>query len=142
MEQMSPKMQEEYQAYLKERKAGGKKNGKKIFLIVLAAILGAATLFGIIAGIIVVALNGVKASEEYRVAYTYLIQSEAFDDMGATPEDVRFSSFSTTSYLTETEEGYKTTAELTFYVKGEKAIVICHKFDDKWSVCEECTAFG
>lgn len=126
-----------YREYLKTRK----KQKKGILWIVLASIGGSILLIATIVGFFMLIFSTAKSTEEYKVAYSYLMQSEAFAEMGAEEEDVRLNSMSSTTYLGGTEEGYDAEAEVIFFVKNETAVVICHRAEGEWYVCEECTTF-
>ena len=81
-----------------------------------------------------------KDSEEYQMAYTYLVESERFSELGLSEEDVKLVSSSTFHTIKngkeyhETEFGFKVGFLRQFYV-------ICHDEGDGWFVCTECTEF-
>lgn len=90
-------------------------------------------------GFIFVLLETVKDEAHYAAAYSYLLESEAFAQLGAEPDDALLTGFSHTSTirngLTETE------ACFTFLVKGRQLVITCHDEGYGWFVCEECTTF-
>lgn len=109
---------------------------KKSFLkAVLIVVLCLALFIGFILAI----LETVKDEPHYAAAYSYLLDSEAFAQLGAEPDDALLTGFSrnstTRNGITETE------AVFTFQVKGHQLIVVCHLQGEDWYVCEECTAF-
>ena len=102
------------------------------FLVILIA-----SIFGIVLGV----LESSKNIEEYKLAYQYLIQSEKFEELGLSEDDIIFNSFRHTT--STNADGNKTaTADLGFKIGGGRSIyVICHDDGDGWYVCEECTKF-
>lgn len=90
-------------------------------------------------GIVQIVLHSVKDEPHYAVAHSYLVESEAFRQLGAEEEDIRFTGFSRSSTtrngVTETE------AVFTFQVKGRTLTVTCHDEGSGWYVCTECTKF-
>ncbi len=114
---------------------------KKIALLV-GCIVGAIVLFCCVILIIATtALNAQKSTEEYQLAYTYLIESHAYEASGSDEDDVIFRSFSSTSRYDENGEPYKD-VEFGFDIgHGKTLYVICHYENGEWQVCEECTLF-
>lgn len=109
-----------------------KKSALKIVLIVALCIV-------VLIGIVQVALNSVKDEPHYALAYSYLLESEAFAQLNAEETQVRFTGF---TQNTTTRNGVtETDAHFTFQVKGHQLMVTCHLEDDRWYVCEECTNF-
>lgn len=89
-------------------------------------------------------LNNQKDTEEYKLAYSYLIESETFDkikEYNYSESDIRMSGFSTMTYLKPNYEGATKTTTITFSVDGSQLPVVCHYINDKWQVCEDCTIF-
>ncbi|MBR5187385.1 MAG: helix-turn-helix domain-containing protein [Clostridia bacterium] len=131
---------EEINRYPERRSAQSASNKKT--LIILLSVLGAAFIGFVVFVIFItnIMLENQKDSEEYQMAYTYLIESERFSELGLSEEDVKLVSSST--YHTkqngkeyhETEFGFKVGVFREFYV-------ICHDEGDGWFVCTECTEF-
>ena len=131
---------EEINRYPERRSAQSASNKKT--LIILLSVLGAAFIGFVVFVIFItnIMLENQKDSEEYQMAYTYLIESERFSELGLSEEDVKLVSSST--YHTkqngkeyhETEFGFKVGFLRKFYV-------ICHDEGDGWFVCTECTEF-
>ncbi len=91
--------------------------------------------------IVSIALSVQKNTEEYKLAYSYLTESEAFAKTNAEPSEIIFNRYSSQSRLT-TENGEPTqTATLGFIVKSQVFEVVCHKENDVWRLCEDCTLF-
>ena len=110
---------------------------KMVTVIVCSVIVFIALLLALILGI----LNATKNTEEYILAHDYLINSEDFKAQNADEGDIFFNSYSKSSYVNGTAEGYTSVAELSFYVKGTHYVVVCHEYDGTWQVCEKCTHF-
>ena len=115
-----------------KREPADKKTVAKTILLV---VLGLAFFFGIIFA----ALESVKDEPHYAAAHSYLLESEAFAQLGGDPDQVLLTGFSlnhiTRNGVTETE------ASFTFQVKGRALSVICHPQGEDWYVCKECTNF-
>ena len=115
---------------------------KKAVIAIIAASLAfililIASIFGIVLGV----LESTKSTEEYKIAYEYLIESDKFAEFGLTEDDLRFNSYNKST--TTNADGEKVTAaELGFRIGFTRSIyVICHDNGEGWYVCEECTKF-
>ena len=105
-----------------------------IFAIILAVIIG-------FVGIVQIILNSTKKSEEYKTAYNYFTESNAFKKLNADESKIRFNEYSRYSQLGEDGGKFNETAEIGFFVKRKFFTVICHNEDGVWKVCDECTEF-
>ena len=123
--------------YVKRTKLS-KKNVRALIAIILFAVI---LFIALIVGIVFGALNATKNTEQYALAYDYLVSSESFNSQGADEDDIFFNSYRGNSYSNGTAEGYSSSAELSFRVKGTHYVVVCHEYDGVWQVCEECTHF-
>ncbi len=115
---------------------------KKTVIIIVCAGLAATVLFiSLIAGVVFAALESSKNTEEYRLGYAYLIESNKFAELGLTEDDVRLNSYSRN--ITTNADGERiTTVELGFRIGfGRSMYVICHDDGEGWYVCTECTKF-
>ncbi len=114
---------------------GTRKPKKKIspaVLVVLCFIIGIA----LIVGIAFTSLQKVKNTEEYKLAYEYLINSDYFESVDADEDDVSWRGYSYKySFASET-------AEFAFSVKGKKVTVYCYKKNGEWVVDEEKSRLG
>ena len=131
---------EEINRYPERRSAQSASNKKT--LIILLSVLGAAFIGFVVFVIFItnIMLENQKDSEEYQMAYTYLIESERFAELGLSEEDVKLVSSST--YHTKQNGKAYHEAEFGFKVGGfMKIYVICHDEGDGWFVCTECTEF-
>ena len=105
----------------------------------LKAVLIVVLCFLLFIGIIQIALHSVKDEPHYAVARSYLVESEAFRQLEAEEDDIRFTGFSRS---TTTRNGVtETKAVFTFQVKGYTLTVTCHPDGDSWYVCQDCTRF-
>lgn len=109
----------------------------KIIIIIAALILA---FFAFVASIVFVSLDAKKDSEEYAVAYEYLVNSERFKRSGADPEKLFMNSYSANTYYYDGVP--EKTVEFGFY-SGFTAhyTVVCHFENGVWVVCEDCTRF-
>lgn len=124
--------------YVKRTKLSKKNVRALVAIIVFAVIVFIALIFGIVFG----ALNAAKNTEQYAVAYEYLVSSESFNSQGADEDDIFFNSFRSSSYSDgSTAEGYSSITEISFRVRGTHYVIVCHEYDGVWQVCEECTHF-
>ena len=118
---------------------------RKKKLIITFSIIGGVALF--IVFVICSALwglNSKKDSEEYRVAYEYVIESQEFERNGANEDKLRFTQYSKeTVYGKEDNGKYKSTVAIGFsYGFFDSFVVICHDDGDgNWYVCTDCTEF-
>ena len=130
----------EINQYTEQRTAQSASNKKT--LIILLSVLGVAFIgFVVFVTFITnIMLEKQKDSKEYQIAYTYLVESERFEELGLDEEDIKLVSCST--YHTkqngkayhEAEFGFKVGVFREFYV-------ICHDEGKGWFVCTECTEF-
>lgn len=111
---------------------------KKTILIIIVTVT---LILALLISIITLGLSSAKETEEYRVAYHYLIESQAFDEIGADESNILFNKYSLTTHLKPSNDGVTKTAKIGFIVKGMSFQIICHMKNNVWSVCNECTKF-
>ena len=88
------------------------------------------------------ALKEVRKTEEYQIAYTYLIESQTLEDMGVEKEQVKHVSYRLETHVLRHGEQHKN-AEFGFDIGSKKKIyVVCHEENGEWRVCTECTTFN
>lgn len=109
---------------------------RRILLIVAAALLALAAFLGFVQAV----LNAQKDTEQYKIAYDYLISSETFRTGGAAESDIRLNrySISTSGLPGSADSG---TAEIGFMIGRRSYDVVCHLEDGVWRVCRDCTPF-
>jgi len=118
---------------------------RKKKLIITFSIIGGVALF--IVFVICSALWGLnlkKDSEEYRVAYEYVIESQEFERNGANEDKLRFTQYSKETVYGKDDNGkYKSMVAIGFsYGFFDSFVVICHDDGDgNWYVCTDCTEF-
>ncbi len=118
------------------------KLGKKGIIILVSSVLGGILLITAFALAIVFAvLNAQKDTAEYKMAYEYVVNSQAFAEAGIEAEELRFNSYShRTGKGAGGERVYE--AEYGFTIGFKKNFtVILHKENGTWYVCEDCTHF-
>lgn len=114
---------------------------KKKIIIVTIIIVSTIVLFvALVLGIVTVALNAKKNSEEYKLAYNYLVESNLFDELDIDEDKVKLRSFEVTSKHDQNGDVVKT-AEFGFSLSGKTTHIICHYKNNAWYVCPECTEF-
>lgn len=124
-----------------ERRGLTKKAKRRLIIgIVLSSVVTVALLVGIILGTVFFALERAKDTEQYALAYEYLVESEKFKSSGLSEESIKMNSFSSSSSISN---GVRSTVcEITFTFGKYRETVILHKNkSDAWYVCEECTHF-
>ncbi len=116
--------------------------GKKAIIAIIASsvafiLILTASIFGIVLGV----LESTKSTEEYMLAYEYLIKSDKFAELELTEDDITFNSYNRN--VTKNADGEKVVnVELGFRISGGRSMyVICHDEGEGWYVCEECTKF-
>ena len=114
---------------------------KKQTLMWIAIIVAALISFvSFVVGVVNASLNSMKNSEQYKIAYSYVIESDTFRELGIEEDQLNFTSFSSGTRLVG--EGMKRYAEINFSVnRGHDLTVILHDEGNGWFVCEECTEF-
>lgn len=110
------------------------KRGLSVLAIIVACFLA---LFGLTQLI----LNQQKDSEEYKIAYDYFTDSRAFEELNVDESKIRFNKYSRNTFTSHQDNSVTQTAEIGFVVKSEAFVVVCHKENDVWLVCDECTSF-
>ncbi|MBQ4317464.1 MAG: helix-turn-helix domain-containing protein [Clostridia bacterium] len=115
-----------------------KPNIKKIVLTVVLIVV---VVIVFIAFVILQSLSAVRNTEEYKVAYDYFVESQAFEELDIDESKIWHNSYSRTTYSEPSNDAVTQTAEIGFIAKGKAFTVICHKQNGVWTVCEECTRF-
>lgn len=115
-----------------------KKEKAKKALIITAIVVCCLLVF---IGFLLFALNAAKNTEEYKIAYDYLISSNAYKEMDADESDIHMNSYSSQSHSTVNSDYVSKTARIGFIIKFKSFEVVCHYEDGIWQVCDECTGF-
>ncbi|MBQ9746739.1 MAG: helix-turn-helix domain-containing protein [Clostridia bacterium] len=114
---------------------------RTILITAIAVLLAFIIFFVSLALSLSYSLGKEKETPEYRMAYSYLINSNTFNESGKSEKDIFFNSH---SYRTVTDADGKTsyTQEFGFRLGFWRSLpVVCHKDGGEWYVCEECTKF-
>ena len=132
---------EQINSYAAIQKAKALSNKKmRVIWIILIAVAGA-LFIGILLTMISAQMNETKNTEEYKLAYHYLINSEAFEKADIPTDKVKFSSYSWRASASKdgtTRADATVTFQLGFW---QKISVTLHDDGDGWYVCEDCTEF-
>ncbi len=121
----------------KSQTAKKKSNAKTaIAIVAILAVCGIGFL-GFIFGI----LNMQKDSEEYKLAYNYLVTSDEFKEMNVDESKVWMNRYSSSTYSSIHSDDVTQTVEIGFFVNFKPFTVVCEKQDGEWQICEEQTNF-
>ena len=106
-----------------------------IIAVIGVAVIGFVLFVAFIVSIVFLSLNAQTNTEEYAIAYEYLMESETYAGLDAS--DVRLNSFNSSI------SGGERTVTYGFAVTGQYHTVeiTLHFEDGRWIVCEECTSF-
>ncbi len=110
-------------------KAPKTKSAKFIVLTVIGIFLAFLLVLFVIINI---GLNAAKQTEEYDIAYNYLVNSEEFIESGSEPEDIRLTRYSTVQNLAA--DGATRTTSFTFKAGGRSYVVNLIYKDGKWEI--------
>ena len=123
---------------LADRLQKPKKNNLNDIVKVVAIIIGC---LAAVICLILVLLNAQKNTEEYNLAYNYLIASEAYDALSTDESKIWMNQYSSTTYSSPGDDSVTQTVEIGFIVNFMSFEVVSHKKNGEWQVCEECTLF-
>lgn len=110
----------------------------KRVVLVIAIIIACLAIF---IGLIQIVLNTQKDTEEYKVAYSYFVESYAFEELNVDESRIRFNQYSSHTYTSNDNSSVAQTVKIGFIVNFKSFVVVCHKENDMWQVCNECTLF-
>lgn len=118
------------------------KTSRRKKFVIIVSIISAALLFCLLSYIMVsLSLEQKKNTEEYKLSYNYLIQSQKFKDLNIDEDKVRLKEYSYTTY-TDKNGNKEVSATIVFRVGILRNMqVVCHEEDGVWFVCEDCTEF-
>ena len=112
---------------------------KRILIVIGIVFVCVLLIFGIISQVVRSSLSAVKDTEQYRIAYAYLVGSQSYEALGVSEQSIRLSSYSMRSGK---QDGVSyVTTRFIFDVGSSAFCVICHMEDDVWTVCSDCTDF-
>lgn len=130
-----------FEAHINEMKDSTpalKQNNVKKVVLVIAIIIACLT---ILMGLIQIVLNAQKDTEEYKVAYSYFVESHAFKELNVDESKIRFNQYSAHTYTSSDNSSASQTVKIGFLVNFKAFEVVCHKENGVWQVCDECTRF-
>jgi len=119
--------------------AAPKKISTKKTVFMIAGAIALALI--VLVSVILLSLSTAKNTEEYQLAYTYFIESQTFKEFDVDESKIWFNQYSLRTHTNAKDNTTTQTAEIGFVVQGQAFLVICHKQNDSWSVCNECTKF-
>lgn len=110
---------------------------KGVFLVVGVIVL----LLAIILGATLATLSTRKDTEEYKLSYQYLVESEAFQSRDVDESKIWMNHYALSTTASPDGTSESGTARISFVVKWKTFEVVCHKENGVWQVCDECTEF-
>lgn len=87
------------------------------------------------------ALEAVKQQEDYQIAYSYLINSNAYSEMQADESQINLTGHSSSARIDSNCDTVSGAVSFSFLVRGQQYQVVCHQNGDMWYVCSDCTHF-
>lgn len=91
--------------------------------------------------IISTALNAVKKQENYQIAHSYLVDSNAYAEMQVEDSQITLTGYSSGPRVDNDGDTTSTVVTFTFLVRGQQYQVVCHQDGEMWYVCNDCTDF-
>lgn len=129
------------ESYTKEMQsitsAPKQKTIKKVVLVIAIIIVSLSAFLGLIQ----IILNSQKDTEEYKVAYSYFVKSDAFKELNVSESKIRFNQYSLHTDMSNNSDCVSQTVKIGFIVNFKSFKVVCHKENNIWQVCNECTLF-
>lgn len=135
---MSEQNAESYNKELQNNSSATKKEKLKKVILIFAIVISCLIAF---IGLTQILLNAQKNTEEYKIAYSYFIESNAFEELNVDESKIRFNKYNLNTYTSPEDASGTQTAKLGFVVKHQSFEVVCHKENGIWQVCNECTLF-
>jgi len=129
---------ESYTNEIQDTASAPKQKTVKKAVLVIAIIIACLAIF---VGLIQIVLNAQKDSEEYKVAYSYFVESHAFKELNVDKSKIRFNQYSSYTYTSNDNSPVSQSVKIGFIVNFKSFEVVCHKENDMWQVCDECTRF-
>ena len=104
---------------------------------IICVVLAIAILIGALVLVIFSELEKMKNTVEYKLAYTYFIESETFDAFNTDEEKIKFTGYN--KEITVTDSARSSNLIFRFVVNGEAYQIVCHENESGWYVCTDCT---
>jgi transcriptional regulator with XRE-family HTH domain len=141
IDQSPEKRVESINRYASDEAARSRSNKKKVIMWICIAATAMLLFIILLVCTTIGELNKSKETEEYKLAYEYVVQSEEFKSLGV-EEDKLILTAHMLSHYTRGEETHSD-ATISFRVNLWREItVILHDEGDGWYVCEKCTGFN
>lgn len=96
------------------------KKAKKVVLVI-AIIVACLAIF---VGLIQIVLNAQKDTEEYKVAYSYFVESHAFKELNVDESKIRFNKYSLQTYTSANSNSVSQTVKIGFIVNFKSFEVV------------------
>jgi uncharacterized RDD family membrane protein YckC len=91
--------------------------------------------------IISTALDAAKEQENYQIAYSYLVDSDAYAEMQVDESQITLTGYSSSTRIDNDGDTTSTVVTFTFLVRGQQYQVVCHQDGEMWYACNDCTEF-
>ena len=124
------------------KKIPSPKERRKKKLIITFSIIGGLVLFvGFVVSMVLIGLNSAKNSDEYKIAYEYVVESQEFERLGSDEDQLAFLLYNKETVYGKDGES-QSTARIRFHYGAFKRLeVVCHNDGHGWYVCSDCTEF-
>ena len=123
--------------YASDQKDRIKSNKKQTVMWIILIVCAVLIFVGFLLHSINHTLQKATETEEYKLAYTYFVESEEFKKLGITEDQIKFN-----SYSLKTDGNSHKHAEISFRISfSRKITVVLHDEGNGWYVCEKCTEF-
>ncbi len=126
--------------YPTKQTENARKNKRTAIILICAGAVALAILIGGIFAITLGVLKNETETDEYKMAYSYLIESDELERLGVDPDKIRLNSVDS---VVTTSSGIKRIKKTYGFSTGglRKVYVVCHDDGDGWYVCADCTGF-
>lgn len=121
---------------ISDTQAPNKVSKTRYLIPIVSAILIIFIFIAVILSIVFTALDNIKDTEQYAVAYEYLVNSRFFELIGTTEDSITLTGYRH-SYTSDGED-----AEFTFKITDISVKVYCHRENGKWIACDDCSGLG
>lgn len=127
--------------YASDQKARALSKKRQTILCICILVVAALLFVGFLLLTVKTSLNAMKKTEEYKLAYDYVVESKKLDELGITADQLKFNSYSRKTY-TNIDNEVQCDVEIRFRTSFLRQITVTlHDKGDGWYVCKECTEF-
>ncbi len=124
--------------YASDQKELVKSNKKQTVLWIIIIVVAALIFVGLLLLSINNSLSEITQTEQYKLAYAYLVESDEFKKLGIDEDQIKFTSFSSQTDV-NAHQHVKIDFRIDFF---REMTVVLHNEGEGWYVCEECTPFS